>query len=757
MARSASLPGDHWEQHYPWAYLFADSLKHFKFPFWTPLIHCGFPITAESQIGLFYLPNMILYLFLPFHWAYSYLNVFHFALAGIATYLYARQMLLRPGASFVAAFIFTFGAAYGGAFYNLISLKTIAWFPLTLFLFERFLSQRKTRDGVLLAFSIALSLLAGYLQVALLALLIFLIYVFLRIFVFSEPSFPRSWAGRFKASFLIGWAVAGAFLLALPQLFLTFQLAMFSNRIDLTEDYAYVGSLNPISLITLIFPKFQGFLRGNSLYCGIFPVFLMLGAIGSKEARRSSLFRLAVGIGLVSFLLALGEWSPLYIGLIKLTHFYSFRTPAKFIVFVCFAIALLAGLGLQTLQDSTERQKGEWRKTAGVYVLVLATAFASYGILYYLATAGQPVALKISQWAVSHFIYGRSGHPHSLTYYYGQLPVILENLRSMLTLTQPWNLWTFFVISMSLLFITGLTAFPKKKLFFLLGAWILTIGDLYVYAWMDIKRDFDSYEKVLAPQPIVEFLKGETAKGSVGRIYGFRKEGEELPLVPNVNMIYGFEDIGAYSPFVMRRYHETVGLFGNVNDSNHAFSPTPEFVLERLPLLSSLDVSHILSTHPLKHSDFELLMENQPLGVRLYRNRASRSRVHFVSQVEIFPDWDGLKKRLMEPGFDPRKTLLLEKAEAKKIGMTEPPPRAASEAVMVRKTHTETSEIWKVEVKQSGFFVWMASAYPGWQAFVNGQEAPILKAYGFFQAVRLKSPGSYEIRFSYSPFSSKSR
>ena len=161
LARAASLMGDHWEQHYPWAFYLAQNIRHFRIPFWTDLIHCGMPIAAESQIGVFYLPNLILYLLLPFRWAYAYMNVLHYLLSGWATYLYARTMKLDRPSAFVAAFIFLYGAGYGGAYYNITSLKTIAWFPLALYFFEKFFQGRKQIYVALISFSIALSLVAG--------------------------------------------------------------------------------------------------------------------------------------------------------------------------------------------------------------------------------------------------------------------------------------------------------------------------------------------------------------------------------------------------------------------------------------------------------------------------------------------------------------------------------------------------------------------------------------------------------------------
>ena len=88
--KAAPLVNDHWEQHYPWAWLLHKTLEQGKLPFWTPLIHCGFPIAAESQIGIFYLPNLLLSLLLPFPASYAYTMLIHFMISGLGTALAAR-------------------------------------------------------------------------------------------------------------------------------------------------------------------------------------------------------------------------------------------------------------------------------------------------------------------------------------------------------------------------------------------------------------------------------------------------------------------------------------------------------------------------------------------------------------------------------------------------------------------------------------------------------------------------------------------
>src|SRR3989338_5578625 len=110
--KAAPLVNDHWEQHYPWARLLHDTLAQGRLPFWTPLIHCGFPIAAESQIAIFYLPNLLLSLLLPFPASYAYTMLIHFMISGIGTALYARSIGLTRPAAWFAAVLFVFGTSY---------------------------------------------------------------------------------------------------------------------------------------------------------------------------------------------------------------------------------------------------------------------------------------------------------------------------------------------------------------------------------------------------------------------------------------------------------------------------------------------------------------------------------------------------------------------------------------------------------------------------------------------------------------------
>ncbi len=756
IAKSAALTGDHWEQHFAWAHYFAAQLKAGQWPFWTPLIHAGFPLAAEGQIGIFYPPNLLLYGLLPVHWAYSYSSLVHFFISGAGTYAYARQIKLSPSAAFVAAVIFLFGTAYGGASYNITSLKTLCWFPWLLFLFERFLALKKIRYLAGLSFGAAFCLLAGYLQYAILALAMLCFYVLIRLFFFPEA--PQSGREKIKTLFFFTLAMAGGLILASSQIFLTFRLAMESNRINLTEDYAYAGSMSPLALLTLFFPKFQAVLRGNSLYSGILALYWMVCAFfAQKKTERRVLF-LWIAMGGFSLLMALGQASPLYIAVIKLSHFYSFRVPAKFLVFVCFSMAVVSGLGLQVMRESLWDKPKEIRRAALAYTALMGAGMSAAAGVYYFVTHGRETAIRWGEWLVSNYIYGRSGHPHSLQAYFDKLRVIADDIQTILSLANPWHLWALAVIVMSglcvALTILGGAAESKRKksfAFFFAAALGLLLADLYCFSAADIKLDFNTYARAEKRAPVVDFLIRENEAGRVMRLYGFRKPGENLPLQPAANMLYGIADIGVYSPFVKSRYFESIGLLGNVNDSNFANEPAGRYVLERLPLLSALGVSHILASQPLESPDLILSMQDPQSGAYLYQNRQPAGLAHFTASAEVFSDWPTLQSKLMSAGFDPRQVLLLERSEAQKLKNLSALAQneVSPETVW---SYDPVQAAWIIQTPKPGFFVWMQTFEPCWQAELDGASIPVLKAYGLFQAVWIAGEGRHVIRFFYKPF-----
>jgi len=351
---------------------------------------------------------------------------------------------------------------------------------------------------------------------------------------------------------------------------------------------------------------------------------------------------------------------------------------------------------------------------------------------------------------IRNYIYGKAGHSRTFESYRETLNRMIDSARNILSLQDPWQIWALILIVLVLL---GAFFFRRlaRPLAFIGFSMIVLLVDLYVVAGLDIKKDFDAYANVQKPNAVVQMLLSEKVAGKLGRLYGFRKESETLPLLPAANMLYGIEDVGCYSPLVLRRYYETIGQFGNVDDSNRVVGPSMAFVLERLPLLNALDVSHVLSARELSHPDLELLWGDPSGGVYLYRNLGLHARGYFIADNVSFSNWPELKAALMAPGFDPQKVLLLENTEKNNAGNFLL-NKDAKVVKIIRTVKDNDREVWSVETTGAGFFIVTNTAYPGWTAVLDGRSVPLIRAYGLFQALWIPGSGKHSVRLSYRPY-----
>jgi hypothetical protein len=743
------LVSDHYEQHFPWAYFLAKSLKSGVLPLWMPNIQSGFPIAAESQIGIFYLPNILLSLLLPIRFAYSYTLIFHFFISGAFTFLFLRKSNINHYGSFIGACVFLFGTSYGGAYYNITSLKTICWLPVLLYALEGYLINKRIRYLFLVALAVGQSLVAGYLQVAALMLFFFSIYSCFRCLScirINDLKFPPI----IKLLFPILVSGVVGIILALPQILLTLPLALISNRAEPAEAYAYIGSMSPFAFSTLIFPHFQGLFRGNSLYGGILLFYFLLIAFSDRKENRLKIFyRRWVWLTIIATLFALGQWSPVYIAFIKITHFYSFRTPAKFLIFINFSIAMLSAIGGHSLYQWVKEGNQERLSLASRrFYLFLLMAFSgsiiAFMVIFYFGDAFK----SLGYWMMEKMFYGKAGRPHELSEYYAKVDSFLFFMQTVLKPSNPY-----FMVTLLFSFIAiGVTSLSKqlRKAFLVVLIGMLLL-DLYVFSFKDIKTDFASYDQTLTLTTMQKKLIQLKKSHQLGRIYGYRSADESLDMIPSINVLYGIEDIGGYSPLIIKRYHETLGLLGNVNDSNIAFSPSQEYVLNRLPLLISMGVTHILSARPLESDKLNLILSDDVRKQWLYEIKSSTlSSTFLVSRVATRDSWEELKATFMAENFNPKETLLLLENEGVK-GIHEKPEEIGKVRGDISPIDPDSSNpgSYLVKLDKPAFFVRMISNYKGWKVLVDGKPADILDAYGQFQAVYLPQAGEYKIEFSY--------
>jgi hypothetical protein len=129
----------------------AASLKRGVIPLWNPYLYGGMPFAADIQSGLFYPPNLALFLLWPeiTYRTLEHLAIFHFFLAGVFMYFCLRglsengqESLSRPSA-LAGAVAFMFSDLFVVHFGNLNMIAVAAWLPLVFLLFHRALAGRR--------------------------------------------------------------------------------------------------------------------------------------------------------------------------------------------------------------------------------------------------------------------------------------------------------------------------------------------------------------------------------------------------------------------------------------------------------------------------------------------------------------------------------------------------------------------------------------------------------------------------------------
>lgn len=436
---------------YPYRFFAAAALGEGRIPLWNPDIYYGVPFLANLQSAVFY-PLHILFLVRPPTEAMNWSVMLHLFLAALFTYLLGRVLagLDRVGAT-VAGALYGLGGFVGSQVGHLNQLNAAVWLPAALLVEHRALAERRPRWIALLALILAVQLLAGHAQESYMTLVLLagyaVFFVARRAFAVWRPSATWSWTvplnGRANGSATAGqgllaptpppalmltpgftplpagwrdvwgevvWAagalvLAGALAgaLAAMQLLPTNELTGLSIRaagMSLAEASSF--SLPPRQLFVGLLPTFGLASPTSNEYLGWVGFGgLTLALMGLLfGARRPATLFFAIVLG-ASFLLALGNHTPVFERVFHVPGMNLFRVPARWLLLTSLALAILAGTGLAALRQMGRvgwPAAGPWhRLTAAtrllVGVLAVAVGAALAWPLQRAGTEGFPPAL----------------------------------------------------------------------------------------------------------------------------------------------------------------------------------------------------------------------------------------------------------------------------------------------------------------------------------------------------------------------------
>lgn len=256
------IGGDLYSYFFPQKVVYAEQLAAGHVPLWNDLVGFGYPLLAESQTGVFYPTNQILYRGFDVNTAYHVNQLVHYVGAFVCTWLLMRRLSLSVTAATLAAVVFVYGwfppriclewAIIGGVY-----------FPFSLWCVESFLQSHRRGWLLWLAVAQGCHLLAGHFNLAFITQLVVVSYATLRVFGESSAAVATgptqavrsSRAARFVSVGLILLAIGLGFALAAIQLLPTWELKQLSQREGLgsAHDPGY-GHIPPWYLSQMVAP-----------------------------------------------------------------------------------------------------------------------------------------------------------------------------------------------------------------------------------------------------------------------------------------------------------------------------------------------------------------------------------------------------------------------------------------------------------------------------------------------------------------------
>jgi hypothetical protein len=336
--------------YYPaWTY-FSHALRSGSVPFWCPGIYCGFPLIADSEMGLFYPLNLLLFR-LPTTAGFNYSLVLHYLLGGWFTYAYCRRLRLSRSASLFAAVPFVMGGFLLSHMVHPNVVATAAWMPLFLYCLEGALGERRMSFFAAAGGVLGLQFLSGFLMIPLMEVILSFFYVLF------YPRRPGESRGGYLLFSLGGLALAVGLGtgLGMVQNLPSYQLVQNSYRAGgLNEQVSNMGNLPPAQLAGLVFPRAFG--RGVAMggyygawtfeetygYIGLLPLLFAPAALLRPRRWHAVLF---TWVAAVSLLLSLGNQGLLWPLLHALPGFSVLKGASRFLLTLNLAVAVLGGIG----------------------------------------------------------------------------------------------------------------------------------------------------------------------------------------------------------------------------------------------------------------------------------------------------------------------------------------------------------------------------------------------------------------------------
>jgi len=744
-------------------------------PLWNPFEHFGEPVAANPNYLLFY-PTTWLAWILPVSYGFKLHYLLHFFALAAGSFLLAQRVGLGPLACYAAGALFVFSGPVMslGNFANF--LPAAAWMPFAILATDRLMRRGGVGAAALCGGCFAVQIFAGEpltsITTAFLALGWSLTFHGDR----RGGLFGR--ANRLVLGRLLGsLALAAGF--AAVQVLPAFSHARHTERAQFTYDSSFVWSLHPMRLLEVLIPGLWGNpvtpppqpwggLEGREPFLlavglGIAPLAFALLAIGSRTAAAPvtrSATRFWMVATLVAFGLALGRYTPLaYVFYYGLPLFRVVRFPSKLMVAAALGVAQLAAIGVEALDGGQAAERpSRTRRWLSVALLALGVLWLAAWI-FVRAWPGpaHEVASGLAALEFDDAQAARLGAWLRL-----DRAQIVERAASWLLAAVPSQLP--YVVGTTLLLAavvrgTGPRFLARPAVVLAVVAAIVPL----VVAHLSINPLADARYFSTRP-PVLDYLES-----TLPPLRLFAAPLVNLPGLPPVALQADLRQVdflprGAHAFYTQRLSLEVaaglVGIESTFTADVERLLPSPQQLVNRLvceqgvfgePLARLLRVTGVeyalLRRWPAGDGlePVAVAPNATSLPVQVYRVGDPLPRTYLASEAVFLPPGTPTMDRLLSPGFDPARQVVLEPGTAAPVSTPTP---FTGHATLVSRSALEV----RVDATASAasYLVLTDSYAPDWQVEVDGYPAELLRANQMFRGVAL-APGHHRVIFRYRP------
>jgi hypothetical protein len=674
---------------FPYRFYLSEVLKSGQLPLWYPPVYGGFPLLARAEAGIAYPLNFLLFGLFPPYTALNLVVLFTLIIAAVGMYLYAREIQIDIVGALVAAVSFSYSGFMVAHLKHLSTVNTACWFPLGLYFIERAFRQnegqtflQKAKPFVYLSFVIGVQNLAGHTQTAYYCGLVYAAYFLFRYFVGRKVHE----GGKKKRTDQNVVPSVSFFQNPVTLWFVAaIVIAGGISAVQLLPTYELVSLSQRSGGVTFEYAANYAYDPSN-IKTFLYPY--ANGDIGNATYSGKSIFWEDYGyVGLITTLFALYAGAALWK---KKPHTKFFAVAA--------VVAYILALG-----PNTPVYEAVFHVFPGMKFFRFPTRF--------LLIVDASLAI-LGALGVSHLLSRR-----------GNKTKVESDTVS------PVGYAVLALVVLDLLYFQ-----MRQNPIVDAHAWLTPPKTV-----QKIKGDPEVFRIYSPGASETHKAAFSMAQGWQGSLQPYLDQREFIQ--PSLNVLYGLSTADGYAQLTPNYVVDVWGdqnrggwIYETATLQQNAFVPRQAF----FKIISVFNIKYLLTPWPVQSDSLERM--ESPAGVFMYRNPHVMARAFMVSNYRLAQSQEEAKSILLSNEFDPKREAILYKRPQHTLS----DGQITADIVIVRYRANEV--VIRVKTDRAGLLVLSDTYYPGWKAFVDGEEKEVLQANICQRAVEVAF-GEHEVRF----------